>query len=496
MGESPSDVEQKRAERRARAHGVLPAPAATAGSFLLGNGLRLVFGRLTGFAAALQLGFAVVTLTIAWQLGLQPAIDGARYAHYTAHAQGTVGASWIALEFDPAEVGDSPYWKLHAHATPCMVVNLAGEWGAPLSRAFCGDRFVFTEPYAPKELLAGVPFAWTRDAHGFALPDIRLRADARAWLVSHAPEDPPPHADAPTTAYDALHILLDRPMEQAIAGWSAPTSTMALAFDPRDPANAEPAAFVETKRNGSSQPSVAIVSAMFGLLLWFQGMALLMGGLPRKAMLFAAILPLLALPWWGEQVPRAVERLDSRVAAFVGVMLDGFEHHGRLHASAPHEAMYASEERMLWSLDDGTYAQTLGRIHLVPPTPTPADANAALVLLGDTVASQMRDFDAATRSALFDRLQRDKRADRRGAGLAFLPAAREAMLDARADATLAIAARGFLAAWTTPPIDLPQPSDVAFDERVRLYEALADIPDEEIADGGRAIAQRATAAPH
>ncbi|MEO5625390.1 MAG: hypothetical protein ABIQ70_05225 [Dokdonella sp.] len=496
MEESQSDVEQKRAERRARAHGVTPAPTATAGSFLLGNAMRLAFGRLTGFAAALQLGFAVVTLTIAWQLGLQPAIDAARYAHYTAHAQGTVSASWIALEFDPAEVGNSPYWKLHAHGTPCTVVNLAGDWGAPVQRAFCGDRFVFSAPYVPKELLSGVPFDWTRDARGFAVPEVRLRADARAWLSSHAPEDPPPHADLPATAYDALQILLDQPVEQAIAGWSAPTATMALAFDPRDPANAEPAGFVETKRHGSSQPSAAIASAMFGLFLWFQGMALLMGGLPRKAMLFAAILPLLALPWWGEQVPRAVERLDSRVAAFVGVMLDGFEHRGRLHASAPRDAMYASEERMRWSLDHGTYAQTLGRMHLVPPNSTPADADAALALLSDTVAIQMGDLDAGTRSALFDRLQHEKRADRCGAGLAFLSAAREAMLDAHVDPAVAAAARGFLDAWTTPPIDLPLPTDAAFKERVRLYRALADIADVEIADGGRAIAERATAPTH
>ncbi|MEO5561179.1 MAG: hypothetical protein ABIR10_16020, partial [Dokdonella sp.] len=388
------------------------------------------------------------------------------------------------------------YWKLHAHGTPCTVVNLAGDWGAPVQRAFCGDRFVFTAPYVPKELLAGVPFAWTRDAHGFALPDVRLRADARAWLTSHAPEGPPPHADPPSTAYAALQILLDQPVEQAIAGWSAPTATMALAFDPRDPANAEPAGFVETKRHGSSQPSAAIAAALFGLFLWFQGMALLMGGLPRKAMLFAAILPLLPLPWWGEQVPRAVERLDSRVAAFVSVMLDGFEHHGRLHASAPSDAMYAREERMLWSLDHGTYAQTLGRLHLVSPAPAPADANTALALLSNIVASQMREFDAATRSALFDRLQQEKRADRRGAGLAFLSAAREAMLDARADTAVATAARGFLDAWTTPPIDLPLPTDAAFNERVRLYTELADIPDVEIADGGRAIAARAIAAAH
>ena len=496
MDESQADVEQKRAERRARAHGVAAAPAATAGSFLLGNALRLVFGRLTGFAAALQLGFAVVTLTIAWQLGAQPAIDAARYAHYTAQSQGTVSASWIALEFDPAEVGNSPYWKLHAHGTPCTVVNLAGDWGAPVQRAFCGDRFVFTAPYVPKELLAGVPFDWTRDARGFAVPEVRLRADARAWLSSHAPEDPPPHADPPATAYDALQILLDQPVEQAIAGWSAPTATMALAFDPRDPANAEPAGFVETKRHGSSQPSAAIASAMFGLFLWFHGMALLMGGLPRKAMLFAAILPLLALPWWGEQVPRAVERLDSRVAAFVGVMLDGFEHRGRLHASAPRDAMYASAERMRWSLDHGTYAQTLGRMHLVAPTPTPADADAALALLSDTVASQMRDLDAGTRTVLFDRLQHEKRADRRGAGLAFLSAAREAMLDSRVDPAVATAARGFLDAWTTPPIDLPLPAEAAFNERVRLYGALADIPDTEIANAGRVVVERATASTH
>jgi hypothetical protein len=492
MDEGQSEAARNRAARNAAARASVTAPAGTAGSFLLGNALRLAFGRLTGFAAAFQLGIAVVTLTIAWQLGPQPAIDAARYAHYTAREQGKVSASWIALEFDPAEVGDSPYWKLHAHATPCMVVDLEGDWGAPVQRAFCGDRFVFTEPYVPKELLAGVPFAWTRDARGFALPDLRLRADVRAWLAAHAPDDPPP-SDPPATAYDALQILLDRPVEQAIAGWSTPTATIALAFDPRDPANVEPAGFVETKRHGSAQPSVAIASALFGFFLWFQGMALLMGGLPRKAMLFAATLPLLALPWWGEQVPRAVDRLDSRVAAFVGVMLDGFEHHGRLHASAPRDAMYAREERMVWSLDHGAYAQTLGRMHLVPPAQTPANADAALALLSEVVASQMRGLDDGARTVLFDRLQQDKRADRRGAGLAFLPAAREAMLDAHAAPAVATAARGFLEAWTTPPIDLPLPTDAAFDERVSLYRALADIPDVEIADGGRAIAERATA---
>ena len=136
---------------------------------------------------------------------------------------------------------------------------------------------------------------------------------------------------------------------------------------------------------------------------------------------------------------------------------------------------------------------TWGRRASLRPAPRAAVAGGALASLSVSVAWQSRVLAAGTRSAVFDLLQREKRADRRGAGLAFLSAAREAMLDANADPAVTAAARGFLDAWTTPPIDLPLPTEAAFKERVRLYAALADIPDAEIADGGRAVVERATA---
>jgi hypothetical protein len=436
------------------------------------------------------LGFAALLLTIAWQTGVQPAIDAAHYGRFTARSQGTIAESWIALDVDTAS--EAPFWRLRAQGTPCMTVDITGDWGAPFQRAFCGAHFPVANALSlqrPGDLVAGAPFAWRRDRRGFAVPEIRLEKVARDWLVTKSPQDLPAPVDPARNAYEELRLLLDEPVEQAVAGWSMPAPSLALALDPQHPEDAVPAAFADAKRHGESQPSAAIFATLLGLLLWFVGMTTLMRGLPRAPMLFAAIVPLLALPWWGEQVPLALGRLDSHVAFFIASILDGFENTQRLRATAPADAQFAAAERIVWSLDDSAYAKSLGSMEFAPPDPPPRDADAALAALEHTVATQVRALDPTARRALFDRLQQDKRADRRGAGLAFIEAAREAMQDGN-DAE---SARAFLDEWTTPPIDLPRPEDAAFDERVRLYQSLARVADDVIAQGGRAIAEQALA---
>lgn len=447
-------------------------------------------GRLARFSAALQLGFAVMLLTIAWQTGVQPAVDAAHYRHYTARSEATIAASWIALDFETAS--DAPYWTLRARGTPCMVVNVIGDWGAPFQRAFCGARFPLSNLMAthrPPDLFTGAPFAWQRDRRGFAVPELRLDTAAHDWLVAHAPDDPGASVDPPRNALEEFQRDLDQPVEQAIAGWSVPVPTLAVALDPRHPDDVVPAAFAITKLNGHSDPGVALFAAMLGLLLWFVGMAMLMQGLPRAPMVFAAVVPLLALPWWGEQMPLAAARLDSHVGTLIAVMLDGFENRQRLHATTPGNAQLATAERIVWSLDNSMYAKSFEALTFEPPKPSPIDPDVALAALAHSVAAQVRRFDVQQQRALFDRLQYDKRADCRGAGLAFLQAAGDAMRDQ----DVAEAARGFLDAWTTPPVDLPQPDDAAFDERVRLYQSLTDVADNGIAQGARSIAERALA---
>ncbi|HEU4663744.1 MAG TPA: hypothetical protein VFS55_06920 [Dokdonella sp.] len=459
---------------------------------LYGNAGDLVFGRFTRLIAAFPLAIAIVMLAVAWRTGPQAHLDAKRYASFTARAQGAIAASWIALDFDPDDVGDSDTWQRTAHAVPCLIVAYAGDWGAPIERAFCGDRFSFSERYVNEgldELMPGVPFFWRRDAHGFAVPEIRISDRARAWLATTATDaaahDMPPR-DRPRTAYEALHYHLDRPLEHAIAGWSAPAPMMPLALDPAHPAEVVPAGYADAMaQQVDANLPLALLTGAIGLGFWWYGMTWLMGGLPRAPMLFATILPLLLLPWWGRHMPLAIAHVDARMARVVGDMLDDVDHVRRLRASAPADALLANGSRMTWTLDESEYKATLGWLRFTPPMPAPRDADAALALLADRVAAQMRTFDEATRATVFERLAGMTQAGRQDVDPAFAPAAREAMLDPHVPRAVADAAHAFLREWLLPPAPVRK-EDGAYDERRRLHRALADVPDADIA----AVARR------
>jgi hypothetical protein len=80
-------------------------------------------------------------------------------------------------------------------------------------------------------------------------------------------------------------------------------------------------------------------------------------------------------------------------------------------------------------LRDSVYADTIGRFRLAQPNPPPASEEAALAALTETITTQVRALDDATRAELFATLERDRRADLTGAGDLFLPAANEAAAD-------------------------------------------------------------------
>ena len=84
----------------------------------------------------------------------------------------------------------------------------------------------------------------------------------------------------------------------------------------------------------------------------------------------------------------------------------------------------------------------------------------------------------------------DALSERRDVGVAFLPAAREAMLDADADPAVAVAAHDFLVAWLLQPPPKPRRDEVGAATRRRSYESLFDVGDTDIV----AAARRAAAA--
>jgi len=464
--------------------------------FLVGNALGVIFGPFVRLIAALFLGAAILFLSFAWQSGPQRTIDAAHYATFTGRVSGQIIESWLALEFDPGTMGSGTHWRGAAKASPCAVVEYHGDWNVPARRAFCGNRLGFNESYALhdlREMAPNIPFAWARDDRGFLTPQIRIGSEAREWLATHEPNAPMPSNPPPKNALDALRLQLDRPIDYAIAGWAFPAPEFPLAFDPHAPAEAMPAAFVDNKLHAPSGWWAFAILAPIGLLTWYRGMTILLGGLPPAAALFAAIVPLLAIPWWGDRIPHALNHLDSRFGAVISEMLGDFDITGRLVASEPGDAMLADGEAIAWRVGDKTYADTLGRIRFERPQAMPETADAALAALIDATTAQTRAFAIADQIALFDRLKVDKLADLRNAAELFVPAAKAALLDEQGDAVLQRAARGFLSEWVTQPIEEPHPGELAYAGRVHLFRELTDVPVPEIANLAAGVVERASA---
>jgi hypothetical protein len=338
----------------------------------------------------------------------------------------------------------------------------------------------------------GVPFAMPRDERGFALPQVRIGGAEAAWLKAHPPFSGF-DARVSHTAWDALIRRLDRPLEYALAGWGVPAPAFPLALDPRAPGEAMPAGFVAARRSAGNPAAMLSTLMLFGagIWLWLNGMRVLMAGLPRNAVLFAAWLPLLLLPWWGERMPRALARVQPQVAEIIGDMLADLDVTGRLVASSPADAQLAhGGERLTWRVGEGAYAPTLGDVPFTLPQPAPADADAALRALVAQAGAAAQALGAQRQADLLRQLEADKKAGRFDAGWLFLPTAAAALVDS-ADPPRARAARDFLEAWLTQPIDEPYPQQAAFATRMDLLRALAALPVAEIANSATSVVERA-----
>jgi|GEM_PF-1423282 len=482
-----------------RAHQRTPAAAARGWrALVLQHAIGFAVSPLIRLLAAFPLGFAILMLSAGWLPGPARLVDAWHYRDFSADAQGRIVESWLAVDFDVRAQADLGHWAGAARATHCAVVEWGGDWGESRRRAYCGNRVpVHGEDVLPvlvdePAMAPGVPFAMPRDERGFALPELRIGTAESAWLRAHPPfwPDPAQHA----TAWDALRAKLDRPLEAALVGRAVPVPSFPLRYDPRDPADAMPTALVEAKRAAAKSPTWfgAVLLLGVGAALWLLGMRLLMAGLPRAAMRFAAALPLLLLPWWGEHMPRALARVQPQVAEIVADMVADLDLTGRLVASSPADAQLArGGERLRWRVGEGRSADTIGQIVFEAPAAPAADADAALRALLDTVTTQVRAFDPSRRATVFARLAADKRAGYSGAGLLFVPIAREVGWAAEPRGEDALAAQRFLDAWVTQPVDEPSPGDPGYRARIDAWRSLLDAPEPTIANRAGWIVERA-----
>jgi hypothetical protein len=436
--------------------GLGPAPAKEesverkVGSFLIGNAALLALGPFVGIIAGFLLLFGGIFLAMAWTTGPQPLLDSFRYAPYTAQVMGRIVESWVAVEFDPASVPEGKlYWQPESKVSPCVVVDYAGDWGAPLRRAFCGNRFQFRDDFRFddwKTLAPGVPFAFLRDASGFAVEEIRMSKATLDWISSHPPRDtfmlskPPP-----TTALGALKEQFDRPLDIAVASWSTPFPAMALAYDPKHPDQAIPAALAEQRRQGFWWGSLVftLIIAVPGVYVWRLGINLLTGQIGAILWLLTLV-PLIALPWWSELLPAVLRHANRNWAEIATDMLDDITRVTRFSASSREEALQVDGERIVWHVEKGAYADTFGRMQFKLPEPPPKTADAALAALRLQASAAVRRLDPGEQAALFVRLRRQFDAFARNVQSVFWDAAEDALRDPQTGPAVHRAAKDFL----------------------------------------------------
>jgi hypothetical protein len=419
-------------------------------AFLIERMAMFAVAPLIGLFAGFLLLFGGIFLSVAWTVGPKPLLDARQYAPFTAQAQGRIVESWIALEFDPAVLPkDKLYWQPWSKVTPCAIVEYGSDWGAPLQRGFCGNRFDFSDSFRFGDwhtLMPDVPFSFARDANGFAIQELRLSKTALDWLSRHPPHDtfmlPKP---PPTTALGALRHRLDAPLEVALSSWTTPARTIPLAYDPQHADAAVPAKIVENTRGGAWWLGLifALIFVVPGLFVFRMGLSLLTGQSGVLLWVLTALV-LVALPWWGEWLPRIVAQANKDWAGVAGDMLDDLSRVTRFTASAPDEALLRDGERVVWKAGEGEYADTFGRLHFTRPNPAPKSDAEALAALRAQTTEQVKTFDSARRAELFQRLRSQYEAGQQDVQKLFATAAEDTLRDAQADAAAHKAARNFL----------------------------------------------------
>ena len=106
-----------------------------------------VAGKIYWLLAGFLLAFAGMFLLIGWQFGPLVLVEAQQYKKFTSHVDARIVESWLALEFDAGSVRNPEFWRASTNASPCIVAEYDGDWGAPnapriLRHARPAQRFV------------------------------------------------------------------------------------------------------------------------------------------------------------------------------------------------------------------------------------------------------------------------------------------------------------------------------------------------------------------
>jgi len=81
-------------------------------------------------------------------------------------------------------------------------------------------------------------------------------------------------------------------------------------------------------------------------------MNIVLSGLVPIGRIVVGFLPLLAIPWWGEELPKALSHLSVEAGAEMKRILGDIDTEARLAASAPGEALQHDGVRLSFAMQE------------------------------------------------------------------------------------------------------------------------------------------------
>ena len=223
-------------------------------------------------------------------------------------------------------------WRASTDATPCVVVELPGEWGSARMRAFCGNRFALQRKLrralSCTSSRRALPFTWTRDERGIRRSR-RSECRAAQWRGSARTRQTRSCIGSGrpgTRSTGCASRWTGRSTRRSRDGRRRRRHDRRWSTIPADPATLLPAQLVRQRQavvavvDDRARRAAPSASRCGSPACW-----LLPGGAGASTSygrVALVVVPLAALPWWSDYMPRAIRFFH----ADIGMVSRG--HHG------------------------------------------------------------------------------------------------------------------------------------------------------------------------
>jgi hypothetical protein len=291
---------------------------------------EFIAGRLQTIEGALMLAIGAVLLINAWQSGPARWRERAALRSLTGRGVATVERVWWRLDFDPRPLGeDGTNWEDLTTPELCARIRLEGPQGGPMQAVYCRRWQKLSRASlltSDAELAPGVPVRWAGSSGKPAI-DLRFSPRAFRWLSQRPPSfwflrsrslDDRAHRLA-RSELDVLWVAIDDPLSLLAHEWSlVPNRPFPVAFDPARPPRVLPEGVLQEAMRPDIATTVFPVGlSIGGLAFWIVGWYLILESRWKGLPAIVAVASALAVPWWGDLVPRYLGSVWEPAGGFV-----------------------------------------------------------------------------------------------------------------------------------------------------------------------------------